>query len=113
MNLQSLFNAVRAEPERHALIVAVEALEQQGYTVIVADRYAGSDDLIHAEDADELDILPMQNGVLLSLEKDEVKQKFRLHFLDIDSVCITAEQSLPVMLNPQYTVDMFRGAQGN
>lgn len=108
MNLQKIFEAVRNEPDQPTLIVAVTELERQGYKVLINNRYAGSMDLLLAEERDEFKYMPYINGVLITTIKDDESQTFRIHYLDIDAIAITGTSSLPIEYNQTFTTNLFK-----
>lgn len=113
MNIQLLFDAIKQEPDQHTLTVAVLELERQGYAVKVNNKYSGSDEIIEAEERGELEHLPMRNGVVLQLERDDERQSYRMQFLDVDSICITSVDSLPVIYDPEFTSGFFKSKKSN
>ena len=113
MNIQKVFEAVKAEPDHSTIIVAVSELENQGYQVKVGDKYSGSAALIEAEGNGELELLPMNNGVVIQMKRNNEEQRFRIHFLDIDAICFTEVDSLPIIFNPQYTTGSLHSGKNN
>lgn len=108
MNIQNLFAAVREHSGEHALVVVARELERQGYKVKAAGHFDGSQSLISADEAGELERLPVGIGVEMNVEKGGEIQSFRLHFLDLDAVCLTDLNSPPVIHDPKFTIDEFR-----
>jgi len=48
------------------------------------------------------------NGIKLTLIREKDIQEFKVHNLDNDRICFTSIESLPVRLNPEYTMDLFK-----
>ncbi|MDE3057570.1 MAG: hypothetical protein KGJ59_06405 [Bacteroidota bacterium] len=113
MNIERVFNAVKEESDQPTIIVATIELEQQGYDVLIAGKYHGSQELIEADEDGDLSLLPMNNGVLFEVTIGNEKQRFRLHFLDIDQICFTSEDSLPLEYNEEFTVTHFNEGRNN
>ena len=113
MNLQRVFEAVRQEPDQMTLLVAVGEFERQGYTLTVNDKYRGYDSLVQAEEEGYLENLLSRNGVILKLEKDKEVQVLRMHFLDIDAVCFSDADTLPVIFDPQFTTEPHKTGEMN
>ncbi len=108
MNIQKIFDAVKDQPDLSTIHIIVIELEKQGYTVIINDRYKGLTDLDEADEKGELKYLPYMNGVKLKLFKDDDVQEFKVHKLDNDRICFTQVDSLPVMLNSAYTIELYK-----
>lgn len=108
MNIQKIFNAVKEEPDLSTIHIVVYELEKQGYTVIVDDKYKGLAELDEADERGDLIYLPYKNGIKLTLICEKENQEFKVHNLDNDRICFTSVDSLPVMLNPEYTVDLYK-----
>ena len=113
MNIQRVFEAIKKESDQPTLIVAVLEFERQGYKVKVGERYFGSAVLIDAEEKDDLKLLPLTNGVVIHLERKDEEQSFRIHFLDIDSICITDVHTPPVTYNADFTTGFFKTGEAN
>jgi hypothetical protein len=113
MNIKRVFEAIKVEPDQPTLIVAVLEFERQGYQVKVGERYLGSAALIDAEEKDELKLLPLTNGVVINLKRNDEEQSFRLHFLDIDAICITDVHTPPVTYNAKFTTGFFKSGKVN
>lgn len=108
MNVQRLFDAIHNEPAQPTLLVAVLELERQGFQVTVANRFVGSGAVANAIETGELNKLRVGLGVAIEIENGDERQSFRLHFLDLDAVALTAFSSLPVIYDPAFTVSDFR-----
>ncbi len=113
MNVQKLFEAVKQEPDQHTLIVAVNELERQGYTVTVADKYNSSVELCSAEENGDLKYLTTKNGVKIKINNKNEMQEFRIHFLDIDVIAITEIESLPIKFDEDETTDYYKKGRVN
>jgi hypothetical protein len=113
MNIQKIFQAVKDAPDQTTLIVAVGALEEQGYEVTINDKFSGMKDLIAAEENGDLDTLPMRNGVSIRVKKAEKEQTFRIHLLDIDAICFTDVDTPPVIYNPDFTTGLYKSGATN
>jgi len=113
MNIQEIFRAVKDEPDQSTLIVAITAIENQGYEVLVTDKYNGSKALWDAEAKGELDNLPMRNGIVILAKKGTEEQRFRIHFLDNDALCFTDIDTPPVIYNPDFTTGFYESGVTN
>jgi hypothetical protein len=113
MNIQKVFEAVRNEPDQLTLVVVALELERQGYKVTVNEKYQWSEALMTADKEGELDLIPKQNGVLISIEKNGSRESFRVQFLDVDAICFTDTDTAPLMYNPEFTTGFFRSGKSN
>jgi len=113
MNLQRLFQAVADEPDQPTLLVVAIELERQGYSITVADKHCGSAALLEAEENGDLNLIPKANGVRMDLEKNGEQQSFRIQFLDVDAICITDIETLPVIYDPKYTTGFYKAGEIN
>jgi hypothetical protein len=113
MNIQKVFDAVKEDPDQHTLITAVIEIEDQGYTVLIAKKYHGSEDLLRADEENELQHLPMMNGVFIEITKDHVSQSFRIHFLDNDQICFSNADEKSVFIDNNRIVEFYRNSQNN
>jgi hypothetical protein len=113
MNAQKIFEAVKAEPDQPTLLVVARELEQQVYTVTIAGKYGGFEELEKADENGELTFLPTRNGVIFEIQKEDERQQFRVHLLDLDVVCLTSVQSHPVIFDPKFTTDLHKAPDGN
>lgn len=108
MNVQKLFEAVKIESGQPTLLVAVAELERQGYSVTVNRIYNGSNEVVRAEERGELNKLPVGVGIRFEIKNEKERQVFRLHFLDLDAIGITAAESPPIIYDPGFTINEFR-----
>ncbi len=108
MNIQDLFAAIKQKSGEHALVVVARELERQGYEVTTAGRFRSSSDLAAADEAGELDRLPVGIGTSIKVQKKGEIQSFLLHFLDLDAICLADLNSPPVIYNPGFTISEFR-----
>ncbi len=113
MNIQKVFQAVKDEPDQSTLIVAVAAVEAQGYEVTVNVKFSGTKALLAAEENGDLVNLPMRNGVIIQIKKGEEQQSFRMHFLDIDAICFTDVDTPPVVYDPDFTTGFYKSGATN
>ncbi len=113
MNMQRVFEAVKAEPDQPTLIVAVIELERQGYKFDVNKMYNGSQTLIAMEEVGDLGKIIGSNGAILTINKDHTEQSFRVQFLDIDAICFTETECPSVIFNPDKTIGFFKSGRVN
>jgi len=113
MNIQKVFEAIKSEPDQPTLIVAALEFERQGYSVTINDKYEGSQALLQAEERNELNLIPLRNGVTFKISNASEMQSFRLQFLDVDAVCITDVDSPPVIYDPEETIGFYKSGRTN
>lgn len=106
MNVERLFAAISAEPDQPTLLVAVLELERQGYQVTVANRLQGGSQVTQALEAGDIEASNL--GAVMEIKSGGESQTFRLHFLDLAAVAITAASSPPVAYDPRFTISEFR-----
>jgi len=109
MNVQALFQAIKDDPMQHTLIVAVAELERQGYAVTVDRKHRGLEAVVKAVDEGRWDQEHgVDVGVPFEIGKGDERQAFRLHFLDLDAIALTALESPPVIYHSKFTIDEFQ-----
>lgn len=113
MNLERILQAVREEPDQPTLIVIAIAFEAQGYEVTINNKYTGSEVLLKAEENGELNLIPLKNGVKVTVMKDKQSQSFRVQFLDVDAVCFVDVDSPPVIYDPEFTTGLYGPSKTN
>jgi hypothetical protein len=113
MNIQKVFEAIKSEPDQPTLIVAALEFERQGYSVTIGDKYDGSRALLEADERDELNLIPLRNGVKFKIAANKEVQTFRLQLLDVDTVCFTDVDSPPVIYDPEATIGFFKSGKTN